>query len=255
MAETQKADAARYILANLSKLGRDAAKIGPLLQHAARFAPESELPALARFVRERFANDTGFQLGLFNSVELGLRQRGIALPETIRDWGQSLVNAVLNTADGSGGWLNIPIENAPTANPWDFQERAFSNGARRPVLSSFPHGEPLTGVLRSPIFAAPARLSFWLCGHDGPPDRPPQRKNLSASLPSTQAKCSRAANRRVMMLHKKSPGIWPHIWGSAPISKLSTEILEPHMHGWQWLISQVGSRCRAFRPGSRRIEL
>ena len=171
------ADAARYILANLSQLGGDAGKVGPLLQHAARFAPENELPALARFARERFANDTAYQLGLFNAIEGGLRQRGLTLPPALREWGAALVAALLDAPDGSAGWYNIPLENAPTANPWDFQERVFADGTRGRVMSSFPHGEPLTGILRSPAFIAPIQLGFWLCGHDGQPPQPPQNKN------------------------------------------------------------------------------
>jgi putative heme-binding domain-containing protein len=45
------------------------------------------------------------------------------------------------------------------------------------MLSSLPKGEALTGTLRSPPFAAPARLFFFCCGHNGELDRPPQPLN------------------------------------------------------------------------------
>ena len=116
-------------------------------------------------------------VALFAAVEDGLRQRGVALPAALREWGAAIVAAQLNAPDATGGWFNTPSENAPTANPWDFEQRALADGTRASVLSSFPHGEPLTGILRSPSFAAPSRLSLWLCGHDGQPERPAQKKN------------------------------------------------------------------------------
>ncbi|MEP6664297.1 MAG: c-type cytochrome [Verrucomicrobiota bacterium] len=41
-----------------------------------------------------------------------------------------------------------------------------------------PGGESLTGILRSKSFIIPAKLSFWMAGHDGFPDKPAQKKNL-----------------------------------------------------------------------------
>jgi putative heme-binding domain-containing protein len=45
-------------------------------------------------------------------------------------------------------------------------------------MSSFPHGETLTGILRSPVFVLPKQLSFHLCGHDGLPGQPAGGKNF-----------------------------------------------------------------------------
>src|SRR5262249_50879552 len=44
--------------------------------------------------------------------------------------------------------------------------------------SSLPGGESLTGILRSKTFAIPAKLSFFIAGQDGVPEKPHQKKNL-----------------------------------------------------------------------------
>jgi putative heme-binding domain-containing protein len=62
--------------------------------------------------------------------------------------------------------------------PWDIETRTGSDGRKRPLTSSLPHGEDLTGVLRSPDFPLPARLSFWFCGHDGFPEKPAGNLNF-----------------------------------------------------------------------------
>jgi len=41
-----------------------------------------------------------------------------------------------------------------------------------------PGGEQLTGILRSKPFTVPAKLSFYLAGHDGFPDKPAKKKNV-----------------------------------------------------------------------------
>jgi putative heme-binding domain-containing protein len=148
-----------------------------VLQHAARHAVEEDLQTLVGLVEARFASDHSTRFSLFQSVEKGLQLRGLALPTAVREWGAGIVSNRLTTASPSQTWLNHPLPGAPTANPWDMQERGFEDGSRGAVISSFPHGETLTGILRSAPFAAPARLTFWLCGHDGYPDKPAQGKN------------------------------------------------------------------------------
>jgi putative heme-binding domain-containing protein len=78
---------------------------------------------------------------------------------------------------GDAGWVSRPLAEAPTADPWDYQERPRADGPSLQVLSSFPHGERRTGVLRSPDFPAGAQIQFWLSGHDGYPDQPAAGRN------------------------------------------------------------------------------
>ncbi|KAB2661398.1 MAG: c-type cytochrome [Verrucomicrobia bacterium] len=171
--------AARWLLRELPALSdATAPTLEDALRHVARHAPESELARLASFAASRFEKRPDFQLMLFRSVDQGLQQRGVALPEPLREWGARLVSGLLAGGDAARGWYNLPLETAPTANPWDYQTRRFADGTVGPVLSSFPHGEGLAGTLHSPVFEAPGELSFWLCGHDGYPDKPPQHRNV-----------------------------------------------------------------------------
>ena len=168
---------ARFLLQRLASLNETSVPtLGDALKHAARHAPEGELPGLAAFVRSRFAGQVDFQLALFRSIEQGLQQRGVALPSALKSWGSELASGLL--ADNAvSGWGNQPLDAAPTESPWDFQERRRSDGQVLRVLSSLMRGEQQTGVLRSPEFAAGAVLRFWLCGHDGYPDKPAKRVN------------------------------------------------------------------------------
>lgn len=172
--------ASSFLLRELSQGSmRGGPSAGDVLRHAARNAPETGLGQLVELARVQHASDPGAQFGLFQSVEQGLQQRGLALPAPVREWGASLVAGLLGGSDPAAGWINVPLVKAPTANPWDRQERRFADRTAGPVLSSFPHGESLTGTLRSAPFPAPSRFSFWFAGHDGYPDKPLQRLNVA----------------------------------------------------------------------------
>ena len=168
--------AAKFLLGRLETLSDSTSPpLSDALRHVARHAPEHILPELAAFVRTRFPDQPDFQLSLFRSVDLGLQQRGLALPEGLRSWGAELVARLL-ADDATLGWINTPLD-PPTENPWDFQERRRRDGKNLRVLSSLARGEQQTGILRSPEFTAGGTVGFWLCGHDGPPDRPAKQRN------------------------------------------------------------------------------
>lgn len=176
------ADAAEFLLRHLRNHSEGRDTLAEYLRHAARYAPEKELGSLASFARSQFAGDLDFQLALFKSVQQGTQQRGAALPPPVRDWGGELAGKLLASADpASLAWINTPIEGmARQANPWFIQQRASADGnpASRFLCSLPPGGESLTGVLRSKRFPIPAKLSFFLAGHDGYPGAPPKKKNV-----------------------------------------------------------------------------
>lgn len=152
---------------------------GDVLRHAARNAPETGLGQLVELAQVQHASDPSAQFGLFQAVEQGLQQRGLSLPAPVRDWGAGLVASLLGGSDPAAGWVNVPLTKAPTANPWDLQERRFADRTAGPVLSSIPYGESLTGTLRSAPFPAPSKFSFWFAGHDGYPDKPAPGLNFA----------------------------------------------------------------------------
>jgi putative heme-binding domain-containing protein len=182
--------AATFLLRHLPALSqtpKTSPAITEILKHAARYAPESELNRLASFANDRLPNSTGselmFELGrqfsLFKSVSEGLQQRGVPMTELIRDWGTNIVRRFFVCALGSEAtWMARPLDENPAPIPWDTEERSCADGNRRRLTSSLPHGEHLTGTLRSVGFILPASLSFWLCGHNGFPEKPDHRKNV-----------------------------------------------------------------------------
>jgi putative heme-binding domain-containing protein len=174
-----------FLLQQLERAKTDRETAGNWLRHAARYAPVEEMDKLAAFARKQLPEGFGEELypelerqfALFKSVDEGLQQRGGTVPPAIRDWGVELVKRYFNSLDRHHVWGCQPYEPAPTACPWDFEKRHCADGQTRTFTSSFPHGEQLTGILRSPAFTLSDRLSFWLCGHDGIPDQPVQKKN------------------------------------------------------------------------------
>ncbi|MSU35581.1 MAG: c-type cytochrome [Pedosphaera sp.] len=170
--------AGTFLLRQLPLLETKRGLLSSALKHAAQYAPPSELEAIATFARRQFTEDLDFQLDLLASVDQGASQRGVTLSESLRVWGTELCGQALSVMPDSA-WYNTPLETTTDAsNPWAFQERRCADGQTATLLSSFPRSETFTGRLRSKPFAVPARFSFYLCGHDGEPDRPPEGHNV-----------------------------------------------------------------------------
>jgi len=146
--------------------------------HAVRFGTDRDHVNIANFAQLRSRNDLDLELALFKSVHDGLEQRGDVIGGVNKHWGEDLARRALAAAPDSR-WQNSPPPGAADPrNPWTLQERGSADGTSAQLMSSFPNGETLTGVLRSAPFAPPATLSFWLCGHDGFPNTPAQKKNV-----------------------------------------------------------------------------
>lgn len=63
---------------------------------------------------------------------------------------------------------------------WASESRKCADGVSVQLVSSLTRGEKYTGRLDSEPFACPDRLSFWLAGHNGHPDKSDQRRNYVA---------------------------------------------------------------------------
>jgi len=170
------AEAASYLIGRLDQLNeKTVPTLAEALRHAARYAPESQWSALSGFVRRRFDNQLDFQFTLFGSMDQGLQQRGASLTPALKAWGAELASRLLTSGTDSN-WIQTPL-NPPTESPWDYQERRRADGPPLRVLSSLVRGEQKTGVLRSPEFDLGGEIRFWLCGHDGYPDKPAKQVN------------------------------------------------------------------------------
>jgi putative heme-binding domain-containing protein len=173
------AEAATFLVRHVEKNTEPAEVLARYVTHAARYAPDADLPKLASLGRKQFATDLDTQAALFKAMHDGLTVRGGALPPDLRAWGTDLAGQLLAPAAKAAAWTYVPLNPAqPGRNPFAFEERTSADGQKTRLMSSLPHGETLTGILRSPVFVLPKELSFYLCGHDGFPKEPAGKKNF-----------------------------------------------------------------------------
>jgi len=174
------AAAAAFLVAHLQKYSESRATAAKFLKHSARFLPQNRIDDLVSLVQDKFRGDVDLQGALFKSVQDGLNQRGAALTAPMKQWGSALAGELLASVRRTDSeWVHAPAESDSSgANPWVVQRRRSADGQDADFLCTLPSGEQTTGVLRSKNFAAPVRLTFWMAGHDGYPDKPLQKKNF-----------------------------------------------------------------------------
>lgn len=143
------------------------------LPSLAKNLPADRLDSLAALARKKLAGDLDAQAATAQSLLDALAQRGSAPGQSLREWGSVLATELLKRRSEQAGWAAMNLDgSANSKNPWAFQERPCADGPKAQLLSSHPLGEQLTGLLRSAPFTAPDKLSFYLAGHDGTPDKP-----------------------------------------------------------------------------------
>ena len=172
--------AAAFLLQHIQKFPEKREKLSASLRHIARYA-DSGVEELAGFSENKFADDLDLQLALFKSVQEGAAQRGGKGEAPLRDWGARLVEKLFaSVEEKASDWRNIPNKSSNPTSPWFLQNRSSGDGDKNsPFICSLPpNGESLTGTLRSKSFPIPTKLSFFMAGHDGFPDKPPQKKNF-----------------------------------------------------------------------------
>jgi putative heme-binding domain-containing protein len=184
------AEAGTLLLRHLEKFSEPQDAMGKYLRHAARYVADAQQERLTAVAIKSCGDDIGLQLALFQSLREGIAQRGGTLAATTRAWGISLASEALALApaDVMAGWTTTPLEGkAESQSPWVVQARASADGnGSAPFWCSLPLGETLTGVLRSPTFTIPAKLSFFAAGHNGqPPARHPIKNVIRLKLADT----------------------------------------------------------------------
>lgn len=217
------------------------------LRHAARYAPVGQLDALASVARAKFADSVDTQFALFKSIKDGLAQRGTQLSPGLRLWAKELAENFLDPVDESKlPWLSVPFRNPTVAgNPWFIQKRPSADGNDSALFFSSlpPGGESLTGILRSRPFTIPAKLSFFIAGHDGSPDKPPAKKNVVRLIdPKTREVLARAVPPRNDTAQKIVWDLSKHAGKQGVL-----EIVDGHNgHSYAWLA--VGRFDPVFAP-------
>lgn len=173
---------AAFLIRHLERHSEPAGTLSGYLRHAARHAPEPAQDALVSLIRRTASGDLPLEMSLMTAAREGIHQRGGAAGERFRAWAADLATRLMDSVSAASlRWWNSPVENmANTTNPWFLQQRTSSDGNRDSwfLCSLPPGGEALTGILRSEPFVLPARLEFFIAGHDGYPDNPPQNRNF-----------------------------------------------------------------------------
>ena len=148
-------------------------------EHIAQYAAAGDLVKATSMIREGNRNDVDAQLKLFEIIRGSFEKRGEALSADLQEWGRDLAGQLLSQANlEKNVWGNLPpTSRRHNANPWSLQERKCTDGKKAQLISSHPKGERLRGRLRSKVFKLPARLQFYLCGHNGKPGEPDRGRN------------------------------------------------------------------------------
>lgn len=176
---TRTADAAAYVYSQLATATQEQRLTG--LKHIARYGD----PALLAKALEHARKDPGDVIGKVSALEAlhnGLAERGSPENRELLAWGQDLAETLFIKGGPAAEQQVWTAVNTGKDSPWTVQQRRCADGTATMVISSLRTGErspeQRTGILRSKAFVLPAKLSFWMCGHQGPPDSPPNHKNI-----------------------------------------------------------------------------
>jgi putative heme-binding domain-containing protein len=140
----------------------------------------SKVDSIVAHIRKQFPYDNEFQIRLLRLLNDGLNRRGASATEAMTQAYAELFPPIYY-GDRQRQWTKVlPVDN-PSAIPWGPQERSCSDGELHvPTLSSrrdyLVFGQHSNGTLSSPLFKVPATLSFWMCGHLGALESPPNNQ-------------------------------------------------------------------------------
>lgn len=127
------AEAATFLVRHVEAHTEPAEVLARYVTHAARYAPDADLPKLAAIGRKQFTADLDTQAALFKAMHDGLTVRGGALPPDLRAWGTDLASQLLAPAAQSAAWTYLPLNPAqPGRNPSP-SRTAPAPMARRPA--------------------------------------------------------------------------------------------------------------------------
>jgi putative heme-binding domain-containing protein len=178
---------ADMIVQHLAQHGEaDGNRLRAFVEHAATRASAEGLATLAGIVREQFADNLAFQLDLLEAARRALDRQGKQPAATLQAWADAVSRRLLQL-DPSGrpadrtvplSWTASPLPNRKgDSDPWPLQSRTSADGATDTFRSSLLRGEQWRGQTRSEPFTAGDRLSFFLAGHAGYPDKLAHKRN------------------------------------------------------------------------------
>ncbi len=170
----QSPEAADYLFTVLRNAPADVGRVESQLTHLAVNLPVSRLDELIAVMRDKVRLNLDLQSKLLLVLNQRLAQRGIRESPAVRAWGCDLATQLLSAENSGTMWSNRTAD-----NPWGLEVRRCSDGRSTSFLSSLPGGEEQTALLRSHTFVIPPKLTFFLCGHLGFPNKPAIENNYA----------------------------------------------------------------------------
>lgn len=177
----QTPGAANFLLDYIASKRPAATTFRQFAGHIARHASAADLDRLPPIIETVFAKDLAQQLAIYEALDAGRQQRGEAFSDAVQSWSVSLAGRLMDRVEQSRDpWVHRPIPGMPSTKvPWILERRRSADGDDQSMFlcSLSPGGESFTGILSSQPFSLPAKLSFFLAGHDGHPDKPAHNRN------------------------------------------------------------------------------
>ena len=172
--------AALYLIQYLKSERVDPRALPEYFKHIVRYLPAEKLPQIIQLARTKLISDLDLQVEIIKAVLQGYQQKGLTFDGALKEWANDLTNNLLAVISRQPlQWVNLPLDEGETSNPWRVQQRASADGDLMSLFfSSLPAGERSTGRLISQDFTIPAMLEFYVAGHDGFPDKPDQGLNF-----------------------------------------------------------------------------
>jgi putative heme-binding domain-containing protein len=186
------APAAEFVAEQLDVVGQlQPQRLPEALQFAAAHVSPDAAEKVVQTIRNGYSGRLQEQARLLTAMAEGFNRRGETTPPAVRRWALELSLNLLG--------MNTPEDlsalQAPARIAWEYsphtasrdagncwgttQARRCADGQSGAVLySSFEAGEKRTGIWRSGVFPAPAKLAFYVAGHDGFPDQPLSQTNF-----------------------------------------------------------------------------
>ncbi len=167
--------AATYIVEQLERNTPPPAILLARLEHAAAHASDGLVDRIVRLARRHADDDVDLQVQLLRTLQQPRSKLGLPPTASLRAWGADLAAEQVAALDKAGSFWGVTRGD----NLWDFESRSSADGGPPTTfLSSLPGGEQGRSVLRSRRFTLPDKLTFYLCGHLGYPDKPARVDNF-----------------------------------------------------------------------------
>lgn len=145
---------------------------------AAKYVTPETGTALVTLVRKIYGDDVLEQAKALDSLCSAVAASDRAYPPVLQDF-------VIEVAQKLSQTSLIQLESSVkqidwrdhSGGEWGQEKRKRNDQSPMQAISSLTRGEAYVGTLSSDAFPCPPELAFWLCGHNGQPEKEDSRKN------------------------------------------------------------------------------